>query len=155
MTLSIWGLLDLKVVAIPLYQTTVGVPILSSSIIIATYKTQRYWDLLFHQSSSISLFKLILATNFSEPIRNHLRRSQTFPRSATPVPPAGLTFGDFVDDYDMDGRAILDLTNAPPLFQDHHEMEIDDSNPLSDSKRKTTPPDLLTLSNMYFERNQV
>ena len=22
-------------------------------------------------------------------------------------------------------------------------------------KRKTTPPDLLTLSNMYFERNQV
>ena len=85
--------------------------------------------------------------------RNNLKRSQTFPRSATPVPPTGLNFGDFVEDFEMmDGRnSILDLANAPPLFQDQVEMDVMPSG----EKRKTTPPDLLTLSNMYFERKQV
>ena len=69
------------------------------------------------------------------------------------MPPAGLNFGDFVEDFEMmDGRnSILDLANAPPLFQDQIEMDVMPSG----EKRKTTPPDLLTLSNMYFERKQV
>ena len=46
--------------------------------------------------------------------------------------------------------SLLDLSNAPPLFSDH-EMEVTPSG----EKRKTTPPDLLTLSHMYFEKNQV
>ena len=69
------------------------------------------------------------------------------------MPPTGLNFGDFVEDFEMmDGRnSILDLSNAPPLFQDQVEMDVMPSG----EKRKTTPPDLLTLSNMYFERKQV
>ena len=69
------------------------------------------------------------------------------------MPPTGLNFGDFVEDFEMmDGRnSILDLANAPPLFQDQVEMDVMPSG----EKRKTTPPDLLTLSNMYFERKQV
>ena len=69
------------------------------------------------------------------------------------MPPTGLNFGDFVEDFEMmDGRnSILDLANAPPLFHDQVEMDVMPSG----EKRKTTPPDLLTLSNMYFERKQV
>ena len=39
------------------------------------------------------------------------------------------------------------------LFQAEQDMELDIAP--NGEKRKTTPPDLLTLSNMYFERNQV
>ena len=55
---------------------------------------------------------------WTDTIQNSLKRSQSFPRSATPVPPTGLNFGDFVEDYEMmEGNSILDLGNAPPLFQ--------------------------------------
>ena len=51
----------------------------------------------------------------------------------------------------MDSRSsFYDLANAPPLLNDS-EMEVT----MTGEKRKTTPPDLLTLSNMYFEKTQV
>ena len=51
----------------------------------------------------------------------------------------------------MDSRSsFYDLANAPPLLNDS-EMEVT----MTGEKRKTTPPDLLTLSHMYFEKNQV
>ena len=51
----------------------------------------------------------------------------------------------------MDSRSSLfDLANAPPLLNDS-EMEVS----MTGEKRKATPPDLLTLSHMYFEKNQV
>ena len=51
----------------------------------------------------------------------------------------------------MESRSsFYDLANAPPLLNDS-EMEVT----MTGEKRKTTPPDLLTLSHMYFEKNQV
>ena len=78
-------------------------------------------------------------------------------RTATPVPPAGLNYIEInAEDFDleecmMDSRSsFYDLANAPPLLNDS-EMEVT----MTGEKRKTTPPDLLTLSNMYFEKTQV
>lgn len=86
------------------------------------------------------------------------RRSLSVPRTATPVPPSGLHLNEnadlLMDDMeDMDERTLLDLANAPPLYQESCN-EMFDLAP-NGEKRKTTPPDLLTLSNMYFERNPV
>ena len=53
----------------------------------------------------------------------------------------------------QEDRPMLGLANAPPLFQETN-LDMLDIGP-NGEKRKATPPDLLTLSNMYFERNQV
>ena len=59
---------------------------------------------------------------------------------------------DFPEDLEaMEDKPMLGLANAPPLFQENDILEIGPNG----EKRKSTPPDLLTLSNMYFERNQV
>ena len=83
-------------------------------------------------------------------------RVYTIPRTATPVPPSGLNYTDLPEDFDMmqhqEDKPMLGLANAPPLFQETND--ILDIGP-NGEKRKATPPDLLTLSNMYFERNQV
>ena len=82
------------------------------------------------------------------------KRAFAVPRASTPVPPTGLASSEITtEDFDlMDHRSsLLDLANAPPLYDNHEEMEVCPSG----EKRKTTPPDLLTLSNMFFERNQV
>lgn len=92
------------------------------------------------------------------PDLDQFRQFRHMPRVATPVPPAGLNYvedGENIQDYIMDDmdemsrNSLLDLANAPPLFD--QEMELSSNG----EKRKTTPPDLLTLSHMYFERNQV
>ena len=81
------------------------------------------------------------------------------PRTDTPVPPAGLNYSDFnPENFEkfelMDSRnSLLDLANAPPLFNENDAMQLEVTQ--TGEKRKATPPDLLTLSNMYFERNQV
>ena len=81
-------------------------------------------------------------------------RVYTIPRTATPVPPSGLNYTDLPEDFEMmDDRPMLGLANAPPLFHEESEMTLDIGP--NGEKRKATPPDLLTLSNMYFERNQV
>ena len=81
-------------------------------------------------------------------------RVYTIPRTATPVPPSGLNYTDLPEDFDMmDDKPMLGLTNAPPLFQQESDMMLEIGP--NGEKRKATPPDLLTLSNMYFERNQV
>ena len=83
-------------------------------------------------------------------------RVYTIPRTGTPVPPSGLNYTDLPEDFDMmqhqEDKPMLGLANAPPLFQETND--ILDIGP-NGEKRKATPPDLLTLSNMYFERNQV
>ena len=73
------------------------------------------------------------------------------------MPPAGLNYIELnVEDFDLDENmmdsrsSLLDLASAPPLLNES-EMEITTSG----EKRKATPPDLLTLSHMYFEKNQV
>ena len=81
--------------------------------------------------------------------------------TATPVPPAGLNYIEInPEDFElneccmMDGRSsLLDLANAPPLLNDSEMMQMEVT--ASGEKRKATPPDLLTLSHMYFEKNQV
>lgn len=98
------------------------------------------------------------------PDLDQFRQFRHMPRVATPVPPAGLNFvddeeqyQDYImddddEDFEMRRNSLLDLTNAPPLSSaDYQEMELSNNG----EKRKTTPPDLLTLSHMYFERNQV
>ena len=82
------------------------------------------------------------------------KKAFAVPRASTPVPPTGLASSAEISDFElMDNHrsSLLDLANAPPLFDQNEEMEICPNG----DKRKTTPPDLLTLSNMYFERNQV
>ena len=73
------------------------------------------------------------------------------------MPPAGLNYIEInAEDFDLDENmmdsrsSLLDLAGAPPLLNES-EMEITTSG----EKRKATPPDLLTLSHMYFEKNQV
>jgi len=84
------------------------------------------------------------------------RGAHSIPRTATPVPPAGLNYIEInAEDFDLDycmmesRSSFYDLANAPPLLNDS-EMEVT----MTGEKRKTTPPDLLTLSHMYFEKNQ-
>ena len=55
--------------------------------------------------------------------------------------------------------SIVDLANAPPLFDGDQQGVLNGGDMYevtpSGEKRKATPPDLLTLSHMYFEKNQV
>lgn len=87
------------------------------------------------------------------------RKGSCITRESTPVPPTGLSFDmdqempspDPMEDQ-QDGRSLLDIGNAPPLINeaDMAMLEIGSNG----EKRKSTPPDLLTLSNLYFEKNQ-
>ncbi len=106
-------------------------------------------------------------------------RSYSVPRTATPVPPSGLPLAmEEVPDSDMlmmdtgiasevdeeeedevevgpvIGGSLLDLANAPPLAEQTGDKDAMMDVGSNGEKRKATPPDLLTLSNMYFERNQ-
>merc|ERR1719411_689802 len=92
-------------------------------------KRVSFHDLDLHTHDSELSDEVMVASQLpqlQDTIQNSLKRSQSFPRSATPVPPTGLNFGDFVEDYEMmEGNSILDLGNAPPLFQAEQDMELD------------------------------